>query len=323
MTQPPQPPEQQPPARPAAPWDPPGGFPQGPPGPPPGAPGNFPPGGPPHGAPGNFPPGAPGGPPPVAPDGQQGAGPGWAPAVPVPQPGQPESAMPLGQSPYGRRPAPAPQPTGQNQFGQFTFPAMQKAKLEPRAVAGLATAIFGVPAIILGFMARPRVRGGRRRSPALAWSSIGLGAFFTAAWLLLAITLTLNGTVDRLTERPVAGDVDQTRTVAAANLAEGNCLAHLPPAQEVGEVRLVPCAEPHIAQVLARHTLDGHYPGQGELGANAQARCAEEVEALGQTEEALTPWHLVPSEVGWEQGNTQIICLARGATGPFEGDLLS
>ncbi|HLS14330.1 MAG TPA: septum formation family protein [Beutenbergiaceae bacterium] len=251
---------------------------------------------------------------PPGPQGQQ--------QVPLPQAPAPGPQTPMGQSPYGLRSEPAP-PQHTGQYGQFTFPQLQKAKLEPTAVAGIATSIFGIPAIILGLMARPRVRGGRRRSPALAWTSISLGALFTIAWILVAVSLTLSGTIDRITERPIAGDTEETRTVAAANLAEGNCVERLPPANEVGEVRVVPCAQAHIAQVLAVHTLDGAYPGAEELEAIAQDRCSAELDGLGETEVAVDRWYFMPSETGWDQGNTQVVCLVRGAQGPYEGDLVN
>lgn len=311
MTQPPQPPDHQPgqSAHPVPPWNPPGpqGQPQSHQG--------QPPWGPPAGG--------------SAGQGQWPAAPGPGPSqpaqtpqVPLPKAPAPGPQTPMGQSPYGLRSEPAPQQhTGQ--YGQFTFPQLQKAKLEPTAVAGIATSIFGIPAIILGLMARPRVRGGRRRSPALAWTSISLGGLFTIAWILVAVSLTLSGTIDRITERPIAGDTEETRTVAAANLAEGNCVERLPPASEVGEVRLVPCTQAHIAQVLAVHTLDGAYPGGEDLEATAEDRCSADLAALGDTEAAIDRWYFVPSETGWDQGNTQVICLARGAQGPYEGDLVN
>lgn len=242
-----------------------------------------------------------------------------APDATQPSPAPP----PPGQSPYGHRPGlPAdPQPGGG--YGQFVFPEMPQAKLEPRAVAGLATAVLGVPGLVLGLLARPRVRDGRRRSPALAMSAIVLGALFTIGWTLALITLALTGTFDRLTESPQAGDTDTPRTIASATLAEGNCILTLPPARPVGDVRVVPCAQAHIAQVVGVHTMDGDYPGEEELEARADQVCTDQVQALDTGEVPVQPWYLIPTGEGWQEGNTQIMCLAHGATGPFEGDLLN
>lgn len=242
-----------------------------------------------------------------------------APAIPVPEHTPAVPQPPSGQSPYGVRPEPTPAAPGQN---QFHFPQLRKPKLEPRAVAGLAASVLGLPGIILGGLALPRVRGGKRRSPNLAWSAIVLGGIFTIGWVLVAVTLVLNGTYDRWTEEPEAGDVSEPRTIASANLAEGNCIATLPPRGPVGDVRLVPCATAHIAQVITVHDQDGDFPGEEELDATAESTCTADVEALGDTEAAVGPYWLTPTEAGWNQGNTRIICMARGTAGSFEGDLI-
>src|SRR5699024_4422149 len=133
----------------------------------------------------------------------------------------------------------------------------------------------------------------------------------------------LTGTFDRLTEQPVAGDAQAPRTIASANLAEGNCILTLPPARAVGDVQVVPCAQEHIAQVISAHRLDGEYPGEEELEEQATQLCTEEVQGLDSTDIPISPWYLIPTGEGWQEGNTTILCLARGGAGPFEGDLLN
>ena len=293
--------------------------------------------------------------------GSRQGGPG-VPPVAVPKPSPAEPMAPPGQSPYGSRPAPAgadgtggqpgyappgaygehgppgayggygapgaygehgpPGAYGQSGgYGQFTFPELPKAKVEPLAVAGLVTAVLGLPGLVLGLLAVPRVKGGRRRSPALAWSAVILGALFTIGWILTFITLALTGTFDRLTEQPQPGDVSEPRTIASATLAEGNCITSLPPARPVGDVRVVPCEQLHIAQVISVHQLDGSYPGDEVLQEQAASTCAADLDSL-QTDMQVIPWYLVPSDEGWQEGNTQLMCLARAAAGSFDGDLL-
>lgn len=260
-----------------------------------------------------------------------GASPAGVPAVPaVPQMAPPAPQAPLGQSAYGQRPVPAPyqqgQPgqPGQGNFGQFTFPVIEKQKFEPLAVAGVATSPLGVTGIVLGFLARGRVKQTRRRSMALAWAGIGLGALFTVGWVLLAVTLALNGTIDRALERPQAGDASEPRTIASANLAVGNCVSVLPPAESVGEVRVVPCAQEHIAQVISLEEIyAGSYLGAEETASRAIESCTAALEDLGETDPPVEPWYLAPSEEGWNQGNHTVVCLARGSAGPSTSDLVN
>ena len=243
-------------------------------------------------------------------------------APPVPQMAPAAPPAPLGQSPYGQRPVqpeafPGQPGAGQGSYGQFTFPVIEKQKFEPMAIAGVMTSVLGPVGIILGLLARKRVRETRRRSKTLAWTGIALGALFTVGWLLLAVTLTLNGTIDRALEHPQAGDVASPRTVASANLAIGNCLEFLPPSEQVGEVRLVPCTQSHIAQVVTVRELSGAFPGAGAVTTQATELCTADIHGLGATDVPVTLWFLAPSEAGWKQGNTQVVCLARGGAGPF------
>ncbi len=242
-------------------------------------------------------------------------------SIPIAAPAPMEQGRPSGQSFYGVR---SEQPQQQDAAGyqQFTFPQMQKAKVEPLAVTGIATSPLGIPGLALGLLSLPRVKGGRRRSPALAWTAVILGSVFSIGWILTIITLSLTGAFDRYFESPQAGDVTEARTIASANLAEGNCIATLPPARPVGEVRQVPCETSHIAQVISIHELDGEFPGDDDLEAQARELCAADVAGLGDTPAPVESWYLTPTGEGWSQGNTQLVCLARGSAGPFEGDLL-
>jgi hypothetical protein len=242
------------------------------------------------------------------------------PQMPTPQQ---SFAPPSGQSMYGNHQRAEPAPQQQGGYGAFTFPVAPKQKLEPLAVAGIATAPLGPVGIGLGLLARNRVKQTRRRSMALAWTGVALGAAFTVAWALVTAVLSMNGTIDRALESPQPGDVTAARTVAAANLAVGNCIQTLPPAEQVGEVRLVPCADEHIAQVVSLHERSGDFPGTEQIAADATATCTTDVENIDAGDASFVPWYLVPSETGWGQGNTQVVCLLRGDAGPLNVDLVN
>lgn len=253
------------------------------------------------------------------PSGQQhGAPVPQVPQIPAPQ----GFAAPSGQSMYGARPAEQPVQQ-QGGYGSFTFPVAPKQKLEPLAVAGVATSPLGPVGIALGLLARNRIKQTRRRSMGLAWTGVALGALFTVGWALLTSVLSLNGTIDRALESPQPGDVSSPSTIAAANLAVGNCIQTLPPAEQVGEVRLVPCEQEHAAQVVSLHALSGQFPGADQLATDATSTCTADVEQLDARDASFVPWYLVPSEIGWDQGNTQVVCLLRADAGPLDVDLVN
>ncbi len=210
---------------------------------------------------------------------------------------------------------------GQGSYGQFTFPVMKRRPLEPTAVASVATSPLGPVGLVLGLVARHRVRTTQRRSPALAGTGIGLGAFFTVLWVLAAVVLVGNGTLARWTEQPEPGDVTAAHTVSASNVAVGNCIEFLPPGQSVVELRLVPCEQAHVAQAITEHALDGDFPGAEALASQARSTCQADVSALT-TDIPLVVWYLAPSEQAWQEGTQRILCLARVQSGVMTGTLL-
>lgn len=255
------------------------------------------------------------------PTGPAGQPPGSdVPPIPQAPTAAPEPQAPLGQSPYGQR-APMEQ-SEQGSYGQFTFPVMKRRPLEPTAVAAVATSPLGPVGVGLGIFARRQVKATRRRSLTLASTGIGLGALFTVLWVLAAVVLAGNGTIARWTEQPQAGDVSEARTVAASNVAVGNCIQFLPPGQSVGELQLVPCAQEHAAQAVTEHELDGSFPGVDALDSQARETCQADVSALA-SEVPVMVWYLAPSQQAWDEGTQRILCVARAQSGSMTGDLVN
>ncbi len=242
------------------------------------------------------------------------------PPIPQAPTTQPAPQTPLGQSPYGQH-TPVQQ-SEQGSYGQFTFPVMKRRPLEPTAVASVATSPLGPVGVGLGIFARRQVKATQRRSLALASTGIGLGALFTVLWVLAAVVLAGNGTIARWTEQPEAGDVSEARTVAASNVAVGNCIQFLPPGQSVGELQLVPCAQEHAAQAVTEHELDGDFPGVDALDGQARETCEADVSALA-SEVPVMVWYLAPSQEAWDQGTQRILCVARAQAGSMTGDLVN
>src|SRR5699024_1840691 len=241
-----------------------------------------------------------------------------APTEPVAGPAAPA----LGQSPYGRAPSAAPEPAAtQGSYGSFTFPAMARQRLEPTAVASVVTSPLGIVGLVLGLIGKRRVRTKQRRSPALAHTGIALSGFFLIVWILVGIVLVGNGTVGRWLESPQPGDVQAARTVGASNVALGNCIEFLPPGQSVAEVQLVPCAQPHAAQAISVHELDGDFPGGQALAERAKPTCLAAASAL-RTSQPGPSWSFTPTEKAGRKGTGQYACLTRAGSGPREEDLV-
>lgn len=109
--------------------------------------------------------------------------------------------------------------------------------------------------------------------------------------------------------RPLPGDVTTATRAYAVQLVTGSCLADLPPDGDVGRVDVVPCAQPHAAQVVAQYLFDPQAVWPGLDGAHARVGRAcvlSDEEQAGGVE--VVTW--VPSERGWRGGDRTGLCLA-------------
>jgi hypothetical protein len=76
-----------------------------------------------------------------------------------------------------------------------------------------------------------------------------------------------------LDTRPL-GAVTKAMTVNAVRIDTGHCLATLPPDGAVGAAHVVPCGEPHVAEVIASLPIKGtSWPGSQQVTDQLVAWC--------------------------------------------------
>lgn len=120
------------------------------------------------------------------------------------------------------------------------------------------------------------------------------------------------------------GEIAAATTATARQVTVGHCIAELPQDGSVTRVRLVPCAEPHEAEVVGVLALGGgSWPGQESVDAQVQRWCEMDT---AQQEAGFTAVTWTPSGRGWAQGDTQGACIAwfdgGGVTGSWaEGNV--
>jgi hypothetical protein len=96
---------------------------------------------------------------------------------------------------------------------------------------------------------------------------------------------------------------------------------------QVDELAEVPCAEPHDQEAYAvvPYTGEGDaYPGDDELAAFADGRCAQEFRdyvGVDYLDSSLYFTYLVPSPRSWEQDDRDVLCLVTNAGEPLEGSV--
>ena len=175
------------------------------------------------------------------------------------------------------------------------------------AIWSLVTGILliGPAALLLAVLALRRIarRGTRGRGLAIAGGALGaIGTVALVAALVVGV-LTWMGT------RPLPADVGTARDAHAQQLVTGNCLAALPADGHVDTVRVVPCADPHGAQVITVYEFSGDALWPGQLAADSRvARSC----VLDQTEvdAAVTTAAWAPTEQSWARGDRRGLCLA-------------
>lgn len=238
----------------------------------------------------------------------------------------PPPEMTGGQQPGGQAPATDPGTPPGVAIGPMpdALPAIAKPPLDAVSVAAVVTGLLGLGpiALVLGAIGLRRTTKNWLRSPRIAGIGLGLGIVGTLVWLGVAVAAALGGFSGPSTT-PTPGDVDAPRTVHARALATGNCIATLPPQQEVGELTLVPCSTEHLAQVLSVTEFGSGvtYPGPDGALSAGEEMCSSAFDALDETR--FLRWVLVPTAPAWDDGVRTVACIARSQQGQITIDLVN
>lgn len=101
----------------------------------------------------------------------------------------------------------------------------------------------------------------------------------------------------------------------------GDCLntAEMDTTDQVSDVPVVPCADPHDDEVYHSYTLaDGEYPGEDAILADADTTCVAEFTdfiGLAYEESALDYWPMYPTAGSWDSGDREVLCIAWDPSG--------
>ncbi|WP_373309971.1 DUF4190 domain-containing protein [Cellulomonas chitinilytica] len=165
--------------------------------------------------------------------------------------------------------------------------------------------LLGPVALVLGLVALRRTAAQQTRGRRLAIAGVVLGAVGTVALVVGVVVAVLTASA----QRSLPPDVPEARDAHAAQLVTGNCLAALPADGTVETVRVVPCAEPHAAQVVTDYefTSNAVWPGQDAADARVARACVLDDDEAAAGVRTVT-W--APTEAGWSRGDRRGLCLA-------------
>jgi hypothetical protein len=134
---------------------------------------------------------------------------------------------------------------------------------------------------------------------------IGLGAFATV--------LLLHG----------RHHAPQSALPSVFRLQVGQCVNSGPGG--ISSPTVVPCAQPHDAEVYARFAMAGHsWPGSAAIGAQARRGCTARLGSYLNPQLATTVLaesYVFPDQGAWNAGERAVICEIRSTAGKLTGSV--
>ncbi|MEV6347545.1 septum formation family protein [Actinoplanes sp. NPDC051851] len=231
-------------------------------------------------------------PPPASP---AGAHPGY------PQPGYAAYPPPPG---YGYPQAP-PYP-GYAAPGMHVFAGGAEPPMNGFAVASLVCGVWGIFPLgfLFGVIALVQISRRRQRGNWLAIVGLIASAFYALIiGAVVALALAAPGAFDSTGgydgsgTGSGSGSGSGTRTTTtSADLYPGVCIENLQEYDQVDDLEIVPCTDPHRAEVYTVFTLDdGTYPGEDAVIEEAEERCGNAFDRYSDGNEDLEIYYYYPS----------------------------
>jgi hypothetical protein len=210
----------------------------------------------------------------------------------------------------------APPPDGGRGAGS-EYPTGPEAPIRqqpeaPRKTSGFAIAslVFGILggiflSVIFGIVALRRIRKRNLKGQGLAIAGLVLSGLWT---LLIAVVVIVALATDA--ERDPSGRVREAGTESVFDLRVGDCINDLEEATMEVSVEVLPCSQPHDAEVISSFELPrGDYPGEDSIFRVADRRCSRELDAVAGAQGG-EPFYFYPTEQSWGNGDRQVNCVA-------------
>jgi uncharacterized RDD family membrane protein YckC len=167
----------------------------------------------------------------------------------------------------------------------------------------------------------------RHRRLAAAGLAASLGVILAGSIIYTASNDDEAVQTDRDTPPPQEEETAPAQAVEVDvyELRVGDCFIEDAEEEFISTVQVVPCPEPHGAEVYALVTLpDGDFPGQDAINAQGQELCIAEFEdfvGLSYWESMFEVWSMLPAEDAWRAGDREVICNIYDPGGNVSGSL--
>lgn len=252
-------------------------------------------------------PSSPAGPPPYPAEeggGQSSSGPWAAPADGGT--GFPSAPPSASAEPFPSAPPPSPSWTAQ------ATPPVPKPGRDGFAIAALVFCIIPVTILAVPFaiIALVRTRKSGQKGRGMAITALVLSVIWMILGGLIAAFLLSIATGE--VTRDAGGRVTERTTTLLTNVQDGDCMTDSPGTGLQHDVELIPCDQPHRAQVFAAFAVEGStFPGVDAVATIANDGCSERLPqdidpALADTLETL---YYAPTQKSWDEGDRNVLCV--------------
>jgi hypothetical protein len=143
--------------------------------------------------------------------------------------------------------------------------------------------------------------------------------------VLFAVVIVVAAVVGAAVALGGAGASSSGGVVSAAKLTVGHCVDGLRAGNDLAGLPVLPCEQPHEGEVFAVFELPaGPYPGDAELGRQAQQECLKRFETYAPSsvaDDRVELFYLHPSPLSWTSGDRGVTCVATDPTAKRAGSL--
>ncbi|WP_144125217.1 DUF4190 domain-containing protein [Catellatospora sichuanensis] len=236
---------------------------------------------------------------------QYGTGPQYAAGQPFSAP--PQQTPPGGYGvPYQQLP---PAKSGTNGF----------------AIASLVFGVMGgvLLGFIFGFVALSQIKKRNQSGKGMAVAGLVLSTIWS-----LVICGVIGLAIVAANDDSTTGTTSTTGgdDTSVYSLRIGDCLNDLNTEDEIEELPVVPCSEPHDGEVYAEFKLtETAYPGVDAIEKKADPRCADLLKSYAPKavdDPAVDTYYLYPTAESWARGDRAVTCIATfdpARTGKLKG----
>lgn len=153
---------------------------------------------------------------------------------------------------------------------------------------------------------------------------IAAGAAAAAAASLALTGCSLFGQ-DSPDRDPDTQEILEEGDVSVYEIRVGDCLDSAELSGELNSVPVVPCGEPHDAEIYDSVMLSGdEFPGEAEVGAQADEYCVGAFESfvgVAYEDSELYASTILPSADSWNDGDREVLCVILDSDGGVTGSM--